>query len=122
MIAITDEQVLELVRAEIAAAVERERPLVRQEIVESFKYVTEETGVKLIEIEGKDPLRTFRRLMNTYGVETLKLQGIVRYRWKRRTEPPSREATARHGISIEELIEKHVVPSRSKKPQLRAVA
>jgi hypothetical protein len=102
MITVTDERVLELIRGEIAAAVERERPLVRQEIIDSFKWVTEETAFEMFEIEGKDPRRTFRRAMTTYGVEVLKLGiiGPVLYRLRKRKAP------AKHGgISIEELIE-----------------
>jgi hypothetical protein len=92
---ITEEQMLELLRTEIAAAVERERPLIRAEIIESFKWVTEETAVKMLEIEGKDPQRTFRRLMNDYGVETLKLGLMVRYRWSKR-QVPKKGAGAQH--------------------------
>lgn len=115
MIAISDEQMLELVRSEIAAAVERERPLIREEIIDSLKWVTQETGVTMLEITGKDPLRTFRRLMNTYGVETFKLGGLIRYRWKKR---PIEKKGA--GLSIEELIERHVVKASSKrKPKLQ---
>jgi hypothetical protein len=122
-----DEDFLQMVRDQVAVAVEKERPLVRREIIDSFKWVTETTGVTLLEIEGKDPIRTFRRLMNTYGIEVLKLGGVVRYRWKKRAEeanaqrPTPNVQRPTKGISIEELIEKHVVRASSK-PKLRAAA
>lgn len=118
MIAITDDQLLSIVRDQVAAAVDRERPLIVQEIAESFKWVTEERGAELLEIDGKEPGRKFRRLMNLHGVEKLKLGVLVRYRWKARPDYDPKK----HGLSIEQLIERHVVRSSSRKPQLRAVA
>jgi hypothetical protein len=118
---IADETLIELVRGEVARQVAELRPVIRAELVESFKWVTEATGVELLEIGGKDPERTFRRLMNTHGVEVCKLLGSshekVRYRWKRREPKP-----AGAGMSIEELIDANVVKASSKRPQLRAAA
>ncbi|MEN3369979.1 MAG: hypothetical protein V7609_2122 [Verrucomicrobiota bacterium] len=111
-IEITDAQFLEMTRIAIAEEVAASRDLIRHEIIEEFKWVTDATGVTLLEIEGKDPLRTFRRLMNSYGVEMLKLGGqtaIVRYRWKKRPVPHKDGR-----ISIEELIEKHAVKAAAR--------
>jgi hypothetical protein len=111
MLTVTDEQLLSIVRDQVAAAVERERPLIAQEIAESFKWVTEERGAELLEIDGKQPGRTFRRLMNLHGVEKLKLGVLVRYRWKARPDYDAK----RHGLSIEQLIEKHCVVSSKRR-------
>jgi hypothetical protein len=111
MITITPEQLLSIVRGEIAAAVERERPLIVQQIAEHFQWVTEERGAELLEIDGKEPGRKFRRLMNLHGVEKLKVGVLVRYRWKARPDYDPKK----HGLSIEQLIEKHVVRSSSRK-------
>jgi hypothetical protein len=119
MIAISDERVLELARREIAAAVEKERPMVREQFLEQFKWVTDSTGSVLLDITGKDPLRTFRRLMNQHGVATLtKIDWNVRYRWSP-FEPWELELLKKNGngapgISICELVAKHVIKAKGR--------
>jgi hypothetical protein len=77
MIAISDDQVLELMRAAIAKEVADLRPTLRDQLIEEMEFVTEEDGVRILKIEGKQPLRTFRRLMNDYGVHRIQLAGRV---------------------------------------------
>ncbi|MDP9291089.1 MAG: hypothetical protein M3O82_01855, partial [Verrucomicrobiota bacterium] len=93
MIQVSDEQVVDLVRTEIAARVRELDPLIREEILKSCEIVDEEQGIAMLAIKGKDPRRTFRRLMNKYRVERMQL-GTLRG-WKR--------------SAVQELIDKHTV-------------
>jgi hypothetical protein len=80
MIAIEDAKVLELVRGEIAREVAELRPLVRAQLVEEMAFVSETEGLKILPLGGKEPLRTFRRLMNDCGVHRIKLRGELFYK------------------------------------------
>jgi hypothetical protein len=125
MIAISDDQVLELVRDQVAAALVKELPIVREQFLEQFKWVTDATGAALLDIAGKDPLRTFRRLMNLHGVATLtKIDWNVRYRWSPfepwELELLKKNGTSSPGTSICELIAKHVIKASKKRAHTTA--
>jgi hypothetical protein len=79
-IAISEEQVMELVRAELAKEVANLRPLIRGQLLEEMEFVTEEEGVAILKIAGKEPIRSFRRLMNDYGVHRIQLVGRWLYK------------------------------------------
>jgi hypothetical protein len=80
MITITDAQVLELVRDQVTKVVAELRPMIRSELVEEMKFVTEEEGIAILSIGGKQPVRAFRRAMNDHGVHRMKLAGRWLYK------------------------------------------
>jgi hypothetical protein len=77
---ITEAQVLELMRIAIVEEVAALRPMIREQVVEEMAFVSETEGLKILPIQGKDPLRTFRRLMNDLGVHRIRLRGEMFYK------------------------------------------
>jgi hypothetical protein len=75
MTTIPDEKILEMVRSEVAVQVAELRPAIRAALMEEMKFVTEAEGIAILPIQGKEPVRTFRRLMNDHGVHRLTLRG-----------------------------------------------
>lgn len=96
-LAITEERFEELVRGEVARVIAEERPRVIAEIAKSCEVIDEAAGIAMLPIKGKDPRRTFRRLMNRYGVEKVVLGPLKG--WKR--------------SAVQKLIDDHTVRSRS---------
>lgn len=92
-VTISDETIADFARDAVSREVAELRPLIRETLLDELKWVTEATGISVLELQGKEPRRTFRRLMNLYGVEYVKLGGIVR--WKR--------------SSLERVLEMHTV-------------
>ncbi len=105
MITISDDQILEFVRVavgELVAAKVRElEPKIREQISIDLDLVDEEEGIRMLRITGKDPKRTFRRLMNKYAdrvEQVVHLLPPFEPRWRRR--------------SILRLIDDHTVPDK----------
>jgi len=79
-IEITDAQMLELARIAIAVEVAALRPMIREELVKEMTFVSEDESLKILPLGGKQPLRTFRRLMNDCGVHRIKMRGELFYK------------------------------------------
>ena len=75
-IQITEDRICELARLEIANMLLRLEPIVRAEIFKTCQLVDEQRGIELLAIKGRDPQRTFRRLMNKHKVEKIQLGGL----------------------------------------------
>jgi hypothetical protein len=105
-ITITQEQLETLTREILRQFVAGERELIVAEIRKAFAVVDEKTAMAMLPIGGKEPLRTFRRLMNKYGVPKVQLGGVTGYR-----------VTA-----IQKLIDDHSVSSKPKPRVLKMVA
>jgi|ERR1041384_444630 predicted DNA-binding transcriptional regulator AlpA len=95
MITITEETVRELVHAEVAKRIELLEPLVREELAKRCALVTAEEGIAMLSIKGKEPRRTFLRLMNRYQVPKVVIGAAVKG-WKR--------------SGIEKLVDDHTSP------------
>jgi hypothetical protein len=76
MITITDDTLRELARVEIARQVVRLEWMIREEISRTLQLVDEKRGIELLAIKGKDPRRTFRRLMNRHRVQKIQLGSL----------------------------------------------
>jgi hypothetical protein len=50
--------------------------MIRGEISRTPQLVNEERGIELLSIKGKEPRRTFRRLMNRHHVEKVRLGSL----------------------------------------------
>ena len=59
----------ELLRDEIRTLLREYDPSVRAQLARACQLVTEERGIAILAIQGKDPRRTFRRLMHKWRVE-----------------------------------------------------
>lgn len=79
-IQITEDRICELARLEIASLLLKLEPVIRAEIFKTCQLVDEKRGIELLAISGKQPQRTFRRLMNKHKVEKVHIGGL--HGWK----------------------------------------
>lgn len=75
-IQINEDRICELARLEIASLILKLEPVIRAEIFKTCQLVDEQRGIELLAIKGRDPQRTFRRLMNKHKVEKVVTAGI----------------------------------------------
>lgn len=81
-ISVSRGELLELLEKVLRAEILNVRPLIEEQLRRSLDLVDEEGGIAMLPMQGKDPRRTFRRLMNAHGVEYVR---IGKFKWWKRS-------------------------------------